>query len=78
MFPAMTKFPGHPRIESDPQIMVGKPVIAGTRIPVETIVRQLAAGATWEWVLSGYPGLSTDDVKAALAFAADRVSEPAE
>jgi uncharacterized protein (DUF433 family) len=74
----MTKYPDHPRIDANPQIMVGKPVIAGTRIPVETIVRQIGAGATFDWILKGYPGLTVEDIRAALAFAADRVSEPAE
>jgi uncharacterized protein (DUF433 family) len=74
----MTKFPGHPRIEANSQVMVGKPVIAGTRIPVETIVRLFAAGSSIDWVLRGYPELTPEDIKAALAFAAEKVSEPAE
>jgi uncharacterized protein (DUF433 family) len=73
----MTEILDHPRIQRDPAIMLGKPVIAGTRIPVEAIVRQFAAGSTIEWVLQGYPGLTRDDIRAALDYAADKVAEPA-
>jgi len=65
----------HPRIVRDPKIMMGKPVIAGTRVPVETVVRQFAAGADMAWVLKGFPDLDEGDVRAALAYAAERVSE---
>lgn len=61
----------HPRITRDPKVMMGKPVIAGTRVPVEAVVRQFAAGAKMDWVLKGFPGLSEDDVLAALAYAAE-------
>lgn len=54
---------------------MGKPVIAGTRIPVEAVVRQFAAGADLHWVLEGYPDLDLEDIKAALAYAASVVSE---
>lgn len=64
----------HPRIARDPKIMMGKPVIAGTRVPVEAVVRQFAAGADMAWVLKGFPDLSEDDVRAALAFAAECVA----
>jgi uncharacterized protein (DUF433 family) len=74
----MIVVPGHPRIERVPGVCSGKPVITGTRIPVEIIVRQFASGATMDWVLEGYPALSIDDVKAALAFAADKVVDAAE
>ncbi len=65
----------HPKIARDPKIMMGKPVIAGTRVPVEAVVRQFAAGADMGWVLKGFPDLSEDDVRAALAYAAECVSE---
>jgi uncharacterized protein (DUF433 family) len=65
----------HPRIARDPAIMMGKPVIAGTRVPVEAVVRQFAAGADMAWVLKGFPDLGEDDVRAALAFAAECVAE---
>lgn len=65
----------HPRIERNPKVMMGKPVIVGTRVPVEAIVRQFAAGADMDWVLKGFPDLNVDDVRAALAYAAECVSD---
>ena len=61
------------RIETDPNIMLGKPVIRGTRIPVELILRKLSEGATEAELLDGYPRLTPDDIRAALAYAADAV-----
>lgn len=58
-------------IVSDPTIMMGKPVIAGTRITVEAILEKLAAGETVEQILEAYPRLTREGVKAALAFAAE-------
>lgn len=63
------------RIEINPKIMLGKPVIRGTRIAVELIVRKLAEGATEADILAAYPHLAPEDIKAALAFAADTVAE---
>jgi len=60
----------HPRIARDPAIMVGKPVIEGTRVTVETILRRLAAGDGIEQILADYPQLSEADVHAAQTFAA--------
>ena len=57
-------------IESRPDIMMGKPVIRGTRITVETIVTALAAGETFEQLLDEYPALTDAGIRAALAFAA--------
>jgi uncharacterized protein (DUF433 family) len=57
-------------IVSDPSIMMGKPVIAGTRITVELILEKLAAGETVEAILAAHPRLTADAVRAALAFAA--------
>lgn len=51
--------------------MVGKPCIKGTRIPVDLILRKLGAGETVDELLVAYPHLTADDIKAALAFAAD-------
>jgi uncharacterized protein (DUF433 family) len=62
------------RIEIDPEVMLGKPVIRGTRIPVELILRKLAEGATEADLLDGYPRLNEADIKAALAYAADALS----
>ena len=61
----------HPRISSDPAIMVGKPCIRGTRITVELILRELGAGHSFADVLDAYPHLTEEDLRAALAFAAD-------
>jgi uncharacterized protein (DUF433 family) len=58
-------------IESDPSIMMGKPVIAGTRITVELILDKLAAGETEEQILAAHKRLTKEAIKAALAFAAD-------
>jgi uncharacterized protein (DUF433 family) len=62
------------RIEIDPDVMLGKPVIRGTRIPVELILRKLAEGATEADLLDGYPRLSKADIQAALSYAADALS----
>ena len=58
------------RIEINPAVMMGKPVIRGTRIPVELIVRKLSEGATEEDLLDAYPRLTREDIRAALAYAA--------
>ncbi len=62
------------RIEINPEVMLGKPVIRGTRIPVELILRKLAEGATEADLLDGYPRLTKADIHAALAYAADTLS----
>jgi len=58
------------RIERNPEIMLGKPVVRGTRITVELILDLLAKGQTEEDVLREYPDLRPEDIKAALAYAA--------
>jgi uncharacterized protein (DUF433 family) len=58
-------------IASDPNIMMGKPIIAGTRITVELILEKLAAGETIEQILEAHPRLTRAAVQAALAFAAE-------
>jgi len=58
-------------IQSDPRIMMGKPVVAGTRITVELILEKLAAGETVEQILDAHPRLTKEAVLAALQFAAD-------
>jgi uncharacterized protein (DUF433 family) len=65
---------GAERIEVNPKVMLGKPVIRGTRLPVELILRKLAEGATEADLLDGYPGLTADDIKAAIAYGADSVA----
>lgn len=58
------------RIDSNPAVMMGKPVVAGTRITVELILEKLAAGETIEDLLEAHPRLTAEGVRAALAFAA--------
>ncbi|MCC5622858.1 DUF433 domain-containing protein [Nostoc sp. CHAB 5715] len=58
------------KIVSDPKIMMGKPVISGTRITVELILEKLAAGETPQQILEAHPRLRDEGIKAALAFAA--------
>ncbi len=65
------------RIKSDPKVMFGKPVIAGTRITVEHILRCLAAGETPAEIIADYPPLTLDDIRAAQAFAADHLAREA-
>jgi uncharacterized protein (DUF433 family) len=57
------------RIIVDPRIMVGKPVIRGTRIPVDTIIHRIAQGETIEELLEDYPKLTRQDIRAALEYA---------
>lgn len=63
------------RIVSDPEILLGKPVIRGTRISVELILGWLANGWTFEQVLESYPSITREDILAALAFAAEMMHE---
>jgi len=59
------------RITIDSQVLVGKPVVKGTRVAVELIVDLLAAGWTQEQILDGYPTLQAEDVRACLAYASE-------
>jgi uncharacterized protein (DUF433 family) len=59
------------RIEINAAVMMGKPVIKGTRIPVETMLRKLSEGATEADILDAYPRLKPEDIKAAIRYAAD-------
>jgi uncharacterized protein (DUF433 family) len=63
----------HERIVSDPDIMMGKPTIKGTRITVELILENLGDEMTTSELLEGYPHLTPEDVHAALRFAADHL-----
>jgi uncharacterized protein (DUF433 family) len=63
----------HARISTDPAVMMGKPCIKGTRITVELILRKLGAGRSFADLLEAYPQLTEDDLRAALAFAADYI-----
>lgn len=58
------------RISVEPRVMAGKPVIRGTRIPVEMIVRMLAQGIPEGEILQEYPRLQPEDIRAALDYAA--------
>ncbi|MEW5981820.1 MAG: DUF433 domain-containing protein [Acidobacteriota bacterium] len=59
------------RVEMRPDVMLGKPVIRGTRVTVELLLRKLAEGSTIEDLLDGYPTITREDVHAAIQFAAD-------
>ena len=61
-------------IEIDPKIMMGKPVIRGTRITVELILRKLSEGATQSDLLDAYPRLTSADIQAAIRYAADMLA----
>ena len=61
-------------IESDPKIMLGKPVIKGTRIPVELILRKLSEGADKEDLVEAYPNITAKDIQAVLAYASKVLS----
>ncbi len=61
----------HPRIEIDPTVMGGKPVIRDTRVTVEQVLRECARGAAPSEIADQYPRLVPEDVAAALEFAAD-------
>ena len=63
----------HPRITIDPAVMLGKPCIRGTRITVELVLRWLSEGRTFAELLEAYPHIGEEDIKAALAYAADAV-----
>ena len=62
------------RIEINSKVMLGKPVIRGTRIPVELILRKLSEGAIEEDLLDAYPRLTREDIQAAMGYAADTLA----
>lgn len=62
------------RITVSPDVMLGKPVIKGTRITVELILRKLSEGADTDDLLTGYPDLHRVDIMAALSYGADVIS----
>lgn len=66
----------HERISIDPEVMVGKPCIKGTRITVEHILRLLARGMSEDEIVRGHARLALEDVRAAEAYAADVLSLP--
>ena len=62
------------RIEINPKVMMGKPVICGTRVPVELILRKLSEGASGAELIDAYPKLTRQDIHAAIRYAADMVA----
>ena len=62
------------RIEINPKVMMGKPVIRGTRLTVELILRKLSEGATEKDLLEAYPKLMREDIKAAIRYAAETLA----
>jgi uncharacterized protein (DUF433 family) len=65
----------HERIEVNPDIMDGKPVVRGTRVPVGLVLRKLGAGMSSESILADHPRLTYNDIHAAQAFAADYLAD---
>jgi len=62
------------RIEVNPSVMHGKPVVRNTRIPVELVLRKLADGASVTDILDGYPRLTEADIRACLDYAAESIA----
>jgi uncharacterized protein (DUF433 family) len=62
------------RIEIDPSVMQGKPVVRNTRIPVELLLRKLAEGATLDDLMDAYPRLTKQDIQACLEYAANALA----
>lgn len=62
------------RIEINPKVMMGKPVIRGTRVPVELLLRKLGEGATEADLMDAYPRITQKDIRAALSYAADTLA----
>ena len=60
-------------IQSDPAVLMGKPVVAGTRVTVELILEKLAAGETMDQVLEAHPRLTDEGIYAVLRFAANAI-----
>lgn len=59
----------------DPAVLVGKPVIKGTRLAVEFILELLAAGWTLDQILANYPGITVEDIRACIAYAREVLQE---
>ena len=65
----------HKRIEMDPNVMFGKPVIKNTRITVEHVLRKLSGGMTIEEIIADHPHIKREDIFAAQKFAADYLAD---
>lgn len=61
----------HERIEMNPEVMGGKPVVRGTRVPIDLLLRKLGVGMSVEAIMAEHPRLAREDILAAQAFAAD-------
>jgi len=57
------------RIEINPRVCGGKPVIGGTRIPISVILEHLASGESWDRILEGFPEIRREDIAAAIQYA---------
>jgi len=66
--------PGHPRITVDPKVLVGKPIIQGTRLSVEFVIGLMADEWSKAEILANYPGITHEDITACLAYARDVLS----
>jgi len=60
-------------IESDPKIMMGKPVVKGTRVTVELILEKIAGGESFEQVIEAHPRLTVESIRASIVFAAENL-----
>ncbi len=65
----------HERISVDPAVIVGKPVVRGTRLSVELILDLVTEGWSFEEVIANYPGLTVEDIRACVAYARDVLVE---
>ena len=65
----------HKRIEIDPNVMFGKPVIKNTRITVEHVLRKLSGGMTIEEIIADHPHIKREDILAVQGFAADYIAD---
>lgn len=63
------------RVDINPDVMQGKPVIRGTHVPVELLLRKLSEGASIADLLDAHPRITTEDISAALDYAADSVAQ---
>jgi uncharacterized protein (DUF433 family) len=61
------------RIEINPRVCNGRPVVKGTRIPISVILEQIAEGESWETILAGYPELKREDLQAVLFYARESI-----
>lgn len=66
------------RITTNPKVLAGKPVVRGMRISVEQVIKMLARGISTEDIINEYPVLETEDIKACLLYAANRISTDSE